>query len=80
MSGDQNRNGPSSTTGNQYIENAENYLDFVRITRPDVYDDFLKIMKDIYVGGLSTADATARVSILFDGDAELMRGFEAFLP
>lgn len=80
MSHEQNHNERTPTSGNQYFENAQEYLDHIRIARPDVYDDFLKIMKDLYIGKMSTADATARVGILFNGDVELMQRFESFLP
>ena len=63
-------------------DKAIDYLEYVRIrhiTQPDVYDSFLKIMKELYLGKLSTADATAKVSMLFNEDAELMKGFGTFL-
>jgi paired amphipathic helix protein Sin3a len=73
----------SPTTGHQSnFDNAIGYLEYVRTrfaTQPDVYDDFLKIMKNCYLGTISRADTTAQVSVLFDGDAELVQRFETFL-
>jgi paired amphipathic helix protein Sin3a len=63
-------------------EDAMAYLEHIRTRsadRPDIYDGFLRIMKDLYLGKISTEDATVQVSMLFDGDAELMDGFRAFL-
>lgn len=73
----------STTTENQpNFDNALGYIEHVRTrfaTQPDVYDNFLKIMKGYYLGGISTADTTAQVSVLFGGDAELVQRFETFL-
>jgi histone deacetylase complex regulatory component SIN3 len=63
-------------------ESATGYLEHVRTRfadRPEIYDGFLRIMKDLYLGKISTEDATVQVNMLFDGDAELMDGFRAFL-
>jgi histone deacetylase complex regulatory component SIN3 len=64
------------------FERANDYLEHIR-TRfadlPETYDGFLRIMKDLYLGKISTEDATVQVSMLFGGDAELIDGFRAFL-
>jgi paired amphipathic helix protein Sin3a len=72
----------SPTPGPQSnFEEALGYIDLVRTrfaTRPDVYNGFIRIMKDYWSGTIGIADTTAQVSMLFDGDAELIEGFEAF--
>jgi histone deacetylase complex regulatory component SIN3 len=76
-----NAHAPVAETESNF-EDAMDYLEHVRTRfadRPDTYDDFLRIMKDWYLGKVGTADAIVLVSMLFDGDAELMDGFKAFL-
>jgi histone deacetylase complex regulatory component SIN3 len=79
MSQAQKLDGESLTTRPQSnYDNATGYLDYIRDTRPDVYDEFLRLLKDYFLGTIDTGDLTARVSVLFDGDTELMQRFEAF--
>lgn len=79
MSHAQKLDGESPTARPQSnYDNAIGYLDYVQDTRPDVYDEFLRLLKEYFLGTIDTGDLTARVSVLFDGDAELMQRFEAF--
>lgn len=57
------------------------YLDKIRtkyITRPDVYNQFLEIMKDFYLGKSDVASTVAQVNLLFEDDEESKQGFEGF--
>lgn len=48
--------------------------------RPQVYADFLEIIKGFQEGRIETAGVIAGVSKLFQGHEELLGGFNAFLP
>ncbi|THX14478.1 hypothetical protein D6D17_03201 [Aureobasidium pullulans] len=60
---------------------AMKYLDKIRtkyITRPDVYNQFLEIMKDFYLGRSDVASTVAQVNLLFEDDEDSKQGFEGF--
>ncbi|KAL1807218.1 hypothetical protein ACET3Z_030286 [Daucus carota] len=44
------------------------------------YEDFVKIMKSFMIERINIADVIARVKELFQGERELILGFNAFLP
>eukprot|EP00667_Euglena_gracilis_P029798 EG_transcript_40061 len=65
------------------MEDAKAYLDLVQTTlaaRPEVYDQFLSVMKDFRAQQLTTPAVIARVAELFQGHPELTQGFNTFLP
>ncbi|XP_075988190.1 SIN3 transcription regulator family member A isoform X2 [Anticarsia gemmatalis] len=69
------------------VEDALSYLDQVKYkfnTQPQVYNDFLDIMKEFKSQTLScridTPGVITRVSNLFKGHPELIVGFNTFLP
>ncbi|ESN99563.1 hypothetical protein HELRODRAFT_176731 [Helobdella robusta] len=65
------------------VEDALTYLDQVKLKfghRPQVYNDFLDIMKDFKSQNIDTPGVISRVSILFQGHNELIVGFNTFLP
>ncbi|KAK7892626.1 Transcriptional regulatory protein sin3 [Exophiala xenobiotica] len=65
------------------MENALDYLDHVKLRcsdRPDVYNDFLAIMKDFQAQVIDTADVIDRMLSLFNDDPMLIQGFNIFLP
>ncbi|THZ49556.1 hypothetical protein D6C90_03380 [Aureobasidium pullulans] len=60
---------------------AMRYLDKIRtryITRPNVYNQFLEIMKDFYLGKSDVVSTVAQVNLLFEDDEESKQGFEGF--
>lgn len=65
------------------LNDALSYLDQVKVQfadRPDVYNQFLDIMKDFKSGAIDTPGVIGRVSQLFTGNPELIQGFNTFLP
>ncbi|OBZ86626.1 Paired amphipathic helix protein Sin3b [Choanephora cucurbitarum] len=78
---------PSLTNQNTYrplnVTDALSYLDLVKnrfSDRPDVYNQFLDIMKDFKSQAIDTPGVIKRVSSLFKGHSELISGFNTFLP
>ncbi|TIA64679.1 hypothetical protein D6C77_01258 [Aureobasidium pullulans] len=76
-----------NTLTGQYPSNESNfdpamkYLDKIRtkyITRPDVYNQFLEIMKDFYLGRSDVVSTVAQVNVLFEDDEESKQRFEGF--
>ena len=72
------------TPGQQPILNdALSYLDQVKVQfagNPDVYNQFLDIMKDFKSQAIDTPGVIGRVSQLFKGNPSLIQGFNTFLP
>ncbi|CAO3644942.1 unnamed protein product [Cunninghamella echinulata] len=65
------------------VKDALSYLDQVKIRfgdRPEVYNQFLDIMKDFKSQTIDTPGVIERVSTLFHGHPNLTSGFNAFLP
>lgn len=65
------------------VEDALSYLDQVKYkfgNQPQVYNDFLDIMKEFKSQSIDTPGVIARVSHLFKGHPELIVGFNTFLP
>ena len=65
------------------VEDALSYLDQVKYkfgNQPQVYNDFLDIMKEFKSQSIDTPGVIARVSQLFRGHPELIVGFNTFLP
>uniref|UniRef100_A0A673IJ23 Paired amphipathic helix protein Sin3a n=1 Tax=Sinocyclocheilus rhinocerous TaxID=307959 RepID=A0A673IJ23_9TELE len=73
---------PSSSM--QYsVEDALSYLDQVKLqfgNQPQVYNDFLDIMKEFKSQSIDTPGVISRVSQLFKGHPDLIMGFNTFLP
>ncbi|KAL5494645.1 hypothetical protein ACEPAI_106 [Sanghuangporus weigelae] len=63
---------------------ALDYLDAIkerfRENRPDVYSEFLNIMKDFKSEMIDTSEVIDRVSSLLRGHNDLIQGFNTFLP
>ncbi|XP_057664954.1 paired amphipathic helix protein Sin3b isoform X1 [Diorhabda carinulata] len=75
----------SNTTNFQRlkVEDALSYLDLVKYkfgSKPQVYNDFLDIMKEFKSQSIDTPGVITRVSNLFKGFPELIVGFNTFLP
>lgn len=65
------------------VEDALTYLDMVKFKfgeKPQVYNDFLDIMKEFKTQSIDTPGVITRVSSLFNGYPELIMGFNTFLP
>ncbi|KAL1419890.1 hypothetical protein MTO96_004643 [Rhipicephalus appendiculatus] len=65
------------------VEDALSYLDQVKLrfgNQPQVYNDFLDIMKEFKSQSIDTPGVIQRVSNLFKGHPELIVGFNTFLP
>ncbi|KAI8353986.1 hypothetical protein BD560DRAFT_408082 [Blakeslea trispora] len=78
---------PSLSNHNAYrplnVTDALAYLDLVKnrfSDKPDVYNQFLDIMKDFKSQAIDTPGVIKRVSSLFKGHPELISGFNTFLP
>ncbi|XP_030632333.1 SIN3 transcription regulator family member Aa [Chanos chanos] len=79
---------PASAQGQQQfqrlkVEDALSYLDQVKLqfgTQPQVYNDFLDIMKEFKSQSIDTPGVISRVSQLFKGHPDLIMGFNTFLP
>ena len=76
--------GTPAPNGQQPILNdALSYLDQVKVRfvdQPDVYNQFLDIMKDFKSQTIDTPGVIFRVSQLFNGHPNLIQGFNTFLP
>ncbi|KAI8323827.1 hypothetical protein GQ54DRAFT_309772 [Martensiomyces pterosporus] len=65
------------------VRDALSYLDMVKSQfqdRPEVYNQFLDIMKDFKSHAIDTPGVIERVSRLFYGSPSLIQGFNTFLP
>lgn len=65
------------------VEDALMYLDQVKMEfgdRPQIYNEFLDIMKTFKSQQIDTPGVIKRVSSLFEGNRHLMLGFNIFLP
>ncbi|XP_050306229.1 paired amphipathic helix protein Sin3b [Anthonomus grandis grandis] len=65
------------------VEDALSYLDLVKFkfgSKPQVYNDFLDIMKEFKSQSIDTPGVIERVSNLFKGFPDLIVGFNTFLP
>ncbi|EYC36336.1 hypothetical protein Y032_0907g2974 [Ancylostoma ceylanicum] len=65
------------------VEDALSYLDQVKTQfadQPNVYTQFLDIMKDFKSQAIDTPGVITRVSRLFHGRSALIMGFNTFLP
>ena len=65
------------------LNDALSYLDQVKVQfsgNPDVYNQFLDIMKDFKSQAIDTPGVIGRVSQLFKGNPSLIQGFNTFLP
>jgi len=65
------------------VEDALSYLDQVKLQfsgQPQVYNDFLDIMKEFKSQSIDTPGVIKRVSCLFRGHPDLIVGFNTFLP
>jgi len=65
------------------VEDALNYLDKVKnqfALQPQVYNQFLDIMKEFKSQSIDTQEVINRVSTLFHGHPDLIVGFNTFLP
>ncbi|KAL7324582.1 hypothetical protein PS15p_209760 [Mucor circinelloides] len=65
------------------VRDALTYLDQVKVRfsdDPDVYNQFLDIMKDFKSQAIDTPGVIERVSTLFKGHPTLISGFNTFLP
>jgi paired amphipathic helix protein Sin3a len=65
------------------VEDALSYLDQVKLqfgNQPQVYNDFLDIMKEFKSQSIDTPGVISRVSNLFRGHPDLIVGFNTFLP
>uniref|UniRef100_A0AAQ4S0Z5 Paired amphipathic helix protein Sin3a n=1 Tax=Gasterosteus aculeatus aculeatus TaxID=481459 RepID=A0AAQ4S0Z5_GASAC len=77
----------TSAQGQQFqrlkVEDALSYLDQVKLqfgNQPQVYNDFLDIMKEFKSQSIDTPGVINRVSQLFKGHPDLIMGFNTFLP
>ena len=65
------------------VEDALLYLDQVKMEfgdRPQIYNEFLDIMKTFKTQQIDTPGVIRRVSTLFQGNKKLVLGFNTFLP
>ncbi|KAJ2807057.1 hypothetical protein H4R20_001441 [Coemansia guatemalensis] len=65
------------------VTDALSYLDMVKSQfqdRPEVYNQFLEIMKEFKSHAIDTPGVINRVSRLFFGSQSLIQGFNTFLP
>lgn len=65
------------------VEDALSYLDLVKYKfgdKPQVYNEFLDIMKEFKSQSIDTPGVITRVSNLFKGFPDLIVGFNTFLP
>uniref|UniRef100_A0A6Q2Y346 Paired amphipathic helix protein Sin3a n=1 Tax=Esox lucius TaxID=8010 RepID=A0A6Q2Y346_ESOLU len=72
-----------SYCGGVPVEDALSYLDQVKLqfgNQPQVYNDFLDIMKEFKSQSIDTPGVISRVSQLFKGHPDLIMGFNTFLP
>lgn len=74
---------PGSNFHRLKVEDALSYLDQVKYkfnNKPQVYNDFLDIMKEFKSQSIDTPGVIQRVSSLFKGFPDLIVGFNTFLP
>ncbi|KAG5894786.1 hypothetical protein JTB14_005222 [Gonioctena quinquepunctata] len=79
----QQQQSPGSNFQRLKVEDALSYLDLVKYkfgSKPQVYNDFLDIMKEFKSQSIDTPGVIQRVSNLFKGFPELIVGFNTFLP
>lgn len=79
----QQQQSPSSSFQRLKVEDALSYLDQVKYkfgNKPQVYNDFLDIMKEFKSQSIDTPGVIQRVSNLFKGFPDLIVGFNTFLP
>ncbi|KAJ8924461.1 hypothetical protein NQ315_007258 [Exocentrus adspersus] len=79
----QQQQSPSNNFQRLKVEDALSYLDLVKYkfgSTPQVYNDFLDIMKEFKSQSIDTPGVIQRVSNLFKGYPELIVGFNTFLP
>ena len=65
------------------VENAIAYLDKIKLKfhdRPEIYNQFLDIMKECQAQSIDTRCVIERVKQLFQGHRTLILGFNTFLP
>ncbi|XP_044017555.1 paired amphipathic helix protein Sin3a-like [Aphidius gifuensis] len=65
------------------VQDALSYIDQVKYTfidQPQVYYDFLDVMKDFKCQKINASDALTRVNYLFENHPQLIGGFNIFLP
>ena len=68
---------------NTQVEDALLYLDQVKAEfgdEPEIYNEFLEIMKSFKSQQIDTPGVIRRVSTLFEGYGKLIYGFNTFLP
>jgi paired amphipathic helix protein Sin3a len=86
--GSNNNNSTNNNNNNNQfyrlkVEDALSYLDQVKFQferTPEVYDQFLEIMKEFKSQSIDTPGVIQRVSNLFRGHNDLIEGFNTFLP
>ncbi|XP_017106008.2 paired amphipathic helix protein Sin3a isoform X1 [Drosophila bipectinata] len=74
---------PGNATPRLKVEDALSYLDQVKFQyadQPQIYNNFLDIMKEFKSHCIDTPGVIERVSTLFKGHTELIYGFNMFLP
>ncbi|POM78027.1 Paired amphipathic helix protein Sin3, partial [Phytophthora palmivora] len=79
----QNMSGPPPRHRELRVEDALLYLDQVKQQfgdQPDIYNQFLDVMKDFKAQAIDTPGVILRVSTLFRGYPNLILGFNTFLP
>ncbi|XP_026840742.1 uncharacterized protein LOC6603455 isoform X1 [Drosophila persimilis] len=75
--------GGGNATPRLKVEDALSYLDQVKYQyadQPQIYNNFLDIMKEFKSHCIDTPGVIERVSTLFKGHTELIYGFNMFLP
>ncbi|KAK4884156.1 hypothetical protein RN001_000427 [Aquatica leii] len=84
LQGPQPQQSPGSSNFQRLkVEDALSYLDLVKFkfeSQPQVYNDFLDIMKEFKSQSIDTPGVIQRVSNLFRGFPDLIVGFNTFLP
>lgn len=79
----QQQQSPGNSFQRLKVEDALSYLDLVKFkfgSKPQVYNDFLDIMKEFKSQSIDTPGVIQRVSSLFKGFPDLIVGFNTFLP
>ena len=74
---------PTSNPTPTQVEDALLYLDQVKAEfgdEPEIYNEFLEIMKSFKSQQIDTPGVIRRVSTLFEGYGKLIYGFNTFLP
>lgn len=80
-----NQLGPERPTPSRKlkVEDALSYMDQVKYEfsdRPEVYSDFLELLKEFKTKRIDTPGVMVRISNLFNGHPELIVGFNKWLP